>query len=119
NVSSGTSPFSYSWSPAGGTNASANNLQAGNYSVLVTDAHGCIASDNILVSQPPVLTAAANATDALCFGSNDGSASVNASGGTSPYNYSWTSGSVTSNANNLSAGNYSVTITDAHGCTRL
>lgn len=117
-VSNGTGPFTYLWSPSGGTNASATNLSAGNYSVSVTDANGCTSVANFAITEPPILNAAATSNPVSCFGGANGSASVNVSGGTAGYSYLWTQGSaIVSNPSGLSAGNYSVTITDANGCT--
>src|SRR4029078_10862695 len=118
NVSGGTGPFTYAWSPLGGTGQTANNLSAGSYSVTVTDANGCISTDNITISEPASLVAQANSNPTQCNGSSDGSASANVAGGKGPYTYSWNPGGTTgANANNLAAGNYTVTITDSHGCT--
>jgi hypothetical protein len=53
----------------------------------------------------------------LCFGGNDGSATVTAAGGVAPYTYNWSNGTTTASNNNLIAGTYTVTVTDDHGCT--
>ena len=117
NVSSGTAPFSYQWSPSGGNGVNATNLAAGNYAISVTDANGCVSNDNIIIVQPTALALAISSTDANCAGIG-GSATVNVFGGTSPYNYSWTnSAATTAAAPNLTGGNYAVTVTDANGCT--
>ena len=92
NVNGGTNPISYSWSPSGGTAATANNLPAGNYTVTTTDANGCTSTDNVTISQPAVLAASASSTPALCNGSSDGDASSAVNGGTTPYSYQWTGG---------------------------
>ncbi|MCX6291297.1 MAG: PKD domain-containing protein, partial [Bacteroidetes bacterium] len=116
-VTGGTQNYSYSWSPSGGTNATASGLSAGNYRVSVTDAHNCAAADSITVTQPTVLSANASATNALCNGSSDGTTTVAPGGGTPPYSYLWSpSGGTNANATGLAANNYSVTVTDANGC---
>ncbi|MBI3500468.1 MAG: gliding motility-associated C-terminal domain-containing protein [Bacteroidetes bacterium] len=116
-VSGGTPPYSYSWSN-NQTSSSATNLSAGNYSVTITDANGCTHTNTVSISQPAVLNAVvANVQNVSCYGMQNGSASVNASGGTSPYYYQWSNGQTTSSATNFSAGNYSVMISDANGCT--
>lgn len=118
NVSSGTAPYTYAWSPAGGNGITAATLQAGNYSVTVTDANGCISSDNVTITEPGSIVAQTTQTATLCAGSADGSLSVNATGGTGSYSFSWTPGGATgATANGLSAGSYIVIITDANGCT--
>ncbi|MBI4930067.1 MAG: gliding motility-associated C-terminal domain-containing protein [Bacteroidetes bacterium] len=115
----GTSPYTYSWSPSGGTNAIATGLSAGAYTVTVTDASGCSGTSTVTINSSggPIISLS-NQTNILCNGGNNGSASVTASGGTSPYIFSWSpSGGTTSAATGLSAGNYTATVTDANGCT--
>ncbi|MCX6273950.1 MAG: PKD domain-containing protein [Bacteroidetes bacterium] len=117
NVTSGTPPYTYAWSPAGGNAATATGLSAGNYAVTVTDANGCISSGNVIITEPSPVAAQSSTTNTLCFGSADGTAAVNAAGGTAPYSYSWSpGGATTATATNLGAGNYTVTVTDANGC---
>jgi gliding motility-associated-like protein len=113
----GTSPYSYSWSPGGCTGASCNNLCAGTYSVTVTDAQGCTATDSAIVNEPTPVTLALSSTAAIC-GQSNGSASVVASGGTPTYTYAWNTSPVqsTSTANNLSTGMYAVTVMDFNNC---
>jgi gliding motility-associated-like protein len=117
----GTSPYIYSWltTPAQ-TTATATGLVAGTYTVTVTDAHNCVTAAVATVTQPTLLTAAANTiSNALCNGINTGSVNVNPSGGTTPYTYSWTTSPVqtTATASGLPAGIYTVTVTDAHNCS--
>ncbi len=111
----GTAPYTYLWSD-GQTTATATGLTAGSYSVLITDANGCTITKNANVGEPAVLNGTINKTDALCNGDNNGSATVSATGGTTPYTYLWNDGQTTATASNLTAGNYSVTVTDANGC---
>jgi len=114
----GVGPYTYLWSPSGGTGANATGLTAGPYTVVTTDANGCTTSASVTVSQPTALTATATATAVLCFGGNTGSASVTASGGIGPYTYAWSpSGGTGSSAVNLIAGPYTCVVTDANGCT--
>lgn len=116
-VSGGTSPYTYSWSPSGGTNITATGLSAGTYTVIVTDANGCTVTQTITITEPTAIAASATSTTAICT-SGTGTASVNASGGTGPYTYNWSpSGGTNVNATGLTTGNYSCTITDANGCT--
>ena len=114
----GTAPFTYSWSPSGGMASTANNLAAGNYSVVVTDANGCTASASVAITQPSAMMLTSNVINALC-GNSNGSATVIVNGGTAGYTYSWNTIPVqtTATASNLLAGNYSVVVTDANGCT--
>ena len=114
----GTAPFTYAWSPAGGSSATASNLPAGNYTVTVTDANSCTSTANVSITQPPAIVLNTNVINSTC-GNPNGSASVFASGGTAGYTYSWNTIPVQTGltATNLSAGNYTVVVTDAHGCT--
>lgn len=117
-VNGGTAPFGYAWSPSGGSAANATGLSAGTYTVTVTDANGCVTSSNCTITEPSAISLSSSSTDATC-GNANGSTSVNATGGTSGYSYSWNSVPVqtTATATGLVAGNYTVTVTDANGCT--
>jgi hypothetical protein len=117
NISLGTSPFTYSWSN-GATTASINNLSAGSYDVIVTDATGCSASlNNIIINEPLEIQISSIISSLSCYGFSDGSISLNISSGISPFTYSWSNGATTASINNLSAGSYDVFVTDATGCT--
>lgn len=116
-VSGGTTPYTYLWSN-GATTATISNIIAGNYSVTITDGNGCTLVEDFTIVQPAIaLTATISATDILCYGTNTGAAGTSVSGGTAPYTYVWSSGEVTASLSNKAAGNYSVTVTDANGCT--
>ncbi|MBI3509359.1 MAG: gliding motility-associated C-terminal domain-containing protein [Bacteroidetes bacterium] len=116
--SGGNGPYTYSWSPSGGTNATANNLSAGSYTCTLTDANGCTSTDSVTLTEPPLLTASLTSVDILCNGGNSGSATVTAAGGNPAYIYSWSpSGGNAASANNLSAQSYTCTLTDANGCS--
>ncbi len=113
----GTGPYDYEWSN-GDNGSTANNLPAGSHTVTVTDDNGCTEEISVLINEPPVLTLALDSsTDALCNGSDDGTASVSGGGGTAPYSYAWSNGSTGDSANDLPAGTHSVTLTDDNGCT--
>jgi len=121
NGSGGTQPYTYGWNttPAQNT-ATATGLVAGTYVVTLTDSLGCTKNDTVAIAQPPILNTVKSKADVSCFGNNNGSAAINASGGTSPYSYSWNTVPIQTTAaiNSLSAGNYIVVLTDAKGCTR-
>ena len=118
NVTGGTGTYTYAWSPSGGTAATATGLNPGTHIVTVTDANNCTATQSFTITQPAILTAATTQTSVTCIGANDGSATVTVTGGTGLYTYAWSpSGGNAATATGLSAGNYSVTITDAKGCT--
>ncbi|MEY4571796.1 MAG: hypothetical protein RLZ10_1007 [Bacteroidota bacterium] len=92
------------------------NLGAGTYTVYAKDANGCIGQASISVTQPSAITINAVPTMISCFGANNGSISVNVTGGTSPYVNTINSSS--GSFSGLSSGLYTVTSTDANGCTQ-
>ena len=115
----GTAPYAFSWSPSGGSNATANGLGAGTYTVTITDFAGCTVTASTVVNQPTLVQLSTYSRPALCNGSNDGLSSVQVMGGTPGYTYSWApSGGLNDTAVNLTAGIYTVTVTDAGGCTQ-
>lgn len=114
----GTLPYTFKWSdPAGQITPTANNLLAGNYSVTVTDQNGCTFVGSTTIFQPEAISLNAVVQNVTCFGSADGQITVQAGGGFTPYAYVWSSGENTQTISGKSAGNYSVTVTDANGCT--
>jgi uncharacterized repeat protein (TIGR01451 family) len=117
-VTGGTGPYTYLWSPAGITTATAGNLCAGTYIVQVTDASGCSVSVTVAISNSSSLTGSASSTSSSCNICN-GTATVSASGGTGPYTYSWNDPSVqtTATATGLCSGTYTVVVTDSLGCS--
>ncbi|TDO73284.1 putative secreted protein (Por secretion system target) [Flavobacterium chryseum] len=114
----GTSPYTYSWSPSGGTGATASGLSAGPYTVTITDNESTQITRNFTIAQPPVLNGTPSTTTVSCFGGSNGTATIAATGGTPSYTYLWSNGATTASATGLLAGTYSVTITDANSCTR-
>lgn len=118
-VSGGTAPYSYNWPTPAADVEDPVNLPAGTYTVTVTDLNGCTANATATITQPATaLSATTNViSNTLCFGGNTGSASVTANGGTPGYTYRWSNGQTTQTATNMSAGAYTVTVTDAAGCT--
>ena len=119
NITGGTPSYSYTWSPSGYTQNDSvySGLPEGSYAVTITDANGCsIAIPKIEVRQPNALSTQITATDASCYGTSDGTATITATGGTQPYAYAWTGGFTGYQATNLNAGTYIVTITDNNNC---
>lgn len=117
-ASGGTPGYTYSWTPGGQTTASISNQPAGTYTVNVTDSKGCVTTASYTITQPTPLATVPTSTNVSCFGGNNGAASVTASGGTSPYTYSWSpSGGTSSSASGLPAGSYTLLVTDSKGCT--
>lgn len=121
-VTGGISPYTYSWNTTPTrTTSNINNIGAGTYIVTATDTLGCTAKDTAVVGQPTAYTASVSTTNVSCYGGNNGTATVVASGGTIPYTYSWntTPAKTTATATNLTAGTYTVTVTDSNGCTAI
>ncbi len=123
NTTGGTPPYVLSWIGPSGFTSTAGNLSGllpGSYTVSLEDANNCIASESFTLTQNPVLNASSSKVDNTCFGVAEGSITVTVTGGTTPYNFSWTGSdgftSTDQNLQNLSSGTYDLTITDAEGC---
>ena len=118
NVSQGTAPYTYQWSNGANTQ-NISGLSAGTYTVTVTDANGCIEtlSANITEPQGALSVSLQSSQNISCFGGNNGSIQLTVNAGTAPYTYNWNNGATTQNLSNLTAGTYSVMVTDANGCT--
>lgn len=120
NESGGTAPYTYSWSPSGGTGATATGLTPGNYTITVTDNNLCTEKIDISIATASAPTISiTNVKNVSCFGLSDGAATAQVSGGNPPYTYSWNTVPLqnTATAINLAAGNYGVTATDNNGCS--
>lgn len=116
-ASGGTGGFSYQWSPNVSSGTSASSLAAGSYTITVTDGNGCSVSNNVNIapSTQPALSLT-NQQHVSCFGLSDGSTGVIINGGAAPYTVNWSSGQSSTILNNIPAGTYTVTVTDAQGC---
>lgn len=114
-VSGGTSPFDYLWSNTL-TDSSITGLAANDYFVTVTDANGCAEFDTVTVSEPAPIEIRDSVVDVSCFGFADGRILINVSGGTPSFSFLWSNADNTPIADDLVAGNYSVTVTDLNGC---
>ncbi len=115
----GTAPFSFAWSNSQSGSA-ISGLGVGTYQVTATDANGCTVTSAVTVGQPSALSLSqTSVTQPLCEASTNGAVSVQAQGGTPPYQYAWASGQQTSAISGLGAGTYSVTATDANGCQAI
>lgn len=112
----GTSPYTYTWSNAAATQDLAG-LIAGSYTVEVTDDNGCTETYTAMVTEPTVLTAAVVPTAVLCYGMATGSVNLTASGGVTPYTYTWSNGRTTEDLTGVVAGTYTVTVKDGNNCT--
>lgn len=118
-ASGGTGAYLYNWAPAGGTAATAASIPAGVYSITLTDANNCNATQSTTVGDNPApVVSVASTSNVSCFNGADGAATTNITGGTGPFTYSWLPfGGIAANATGLSQGMYSVTVLSANGCT--
>jgi hypothetical protein len=116
-ASNGQSPYNFLWSNAA-TTQTITGLGAGSYNVTITDANGCTGVvSNITVANPAAPSLSVSGfTNVSCNGGNNGAVTVTASGGTSPYNFVWSNGAIGASATGLTAGAYTVTVTDAALC---
>ncbi len=112
----GSPPYTYIWSN-GDTTQTISSLSPALYFVSVTDSNGCTLSDSILITEPDLLIIDSAVINSLvCFGANTGSVDISVSGGTPSYSYLWSNGETTEDITSLTAGTYSVIITDANSC---
>jgi len=118
-VSGGTGTYSYAWSDGAFPFPFRSNLTAGNYRVTVSDVNGCSATRNFTITQSPQIIIGVSKRDVSCNGSNTGSINLTVNGGSGSYQYSWSNGLASvRDQDNLSAGTYSVTVTDGLGCSQ-
>ncbi len=117
----GTTGYTYSWTPAVTSGATASNLSQGTYTVTGTDANGCSVSTSFAIVEPTVLSVTSSKTDLTCNQSGDGSITITAIGGTpaiAGYTYAWVPNAGTTGAlTGLAAGTYQVTVTDSMNCS--
>lgn len=118
-VTGGTTPYTYSWSPSGGTSDTATGLTAGTYTVDITDASGCTTQETVVITEPiPLTITLVSQTDVSCNGGNDGELIIDVVGDHPPFTYSWTPAVGNSNTiSNLPAGTYTVVVTDTLSST--
>lgn len=118
-VAGGVAPYNYFWSN-GSTSKNLTDVPAGKYSVTVTDYNGCFETAHVEIqpaAQMEIYTTKFSRIS--CNGKNDGELEIVVTGGNSPYTYSWSNGATTASLENLSPGEYEVTVTDAIGCTKI
>ena len=124
----GTPPYVYNWSDISGTDDAEDRtgLEAGSYTVSITDANNCLVEVSFTLTEPTAVSVVGTTTDLSCnasSGTADGAIDLTASGGTGTYTYAWTTtdgtglAATAADQNGLSAGTYAVTVTDDNGCT--
>jgi gliding motility-associated-like protein len=118
NVTGGNDNYRFAWDDKVGnaTTAIVEGLTAGIYNVTVSDEVGCFSEKQIQVTEPTPLAVIFQSKPTLCNGSVDGAASVNVNGGIPSYRFLWSNDAVTSKIDRLTAGTYTLTVTDANNC---
>ncbi|MCE2790248.1 MAG: hypothetical protein LW630_10100 [Saprospiraceae bacterium] len=112
----GLPPYQYAWNH-GPTGPAVNNLSEGIYVCVITDALGCKQSFPVSIKPPGEIEISVISTeDVRCFGEENGSVKTNVKGGKTPYTYFWNHFEFTDDLFELAAGEYTLTVTDAHGC---
>ncbi len=118
NLKNGNAPYSFLWND-GNTDQSRTGLCSGDYSLTISDGAGCSVTRIFTIVQPEQLNYSSTITDESGNNFNDGSITLDVQGGTPPYLFLWSNGSDSQKLSNLAPGEYSVTVTDANGCTVL
>ncbi len=115
----GTGAYTYNW--VGGPNTALNaGIPANTYVVIVQDTNMCADTASVTILEPPLLASTiTDSTNVSCFGGNDGTAQVTATGGAGTYSYLWNDAAATTipDVSALLAGTYTVTVTDSNNCT--
>ncbi|HLP21539.1 MAG TPA: T9SS type B sorting domain-containing protein, partial [Chitinophagales bacterium] len=114
-VQGGAFPYTYLWSNNAVTE-DINNVSGGTYTVTITDANGCSLTASFTITEPNGMTSSIVGTDVTCNGANNGAADLTVTGGTTPYNFLWSTFQGTEDISGLDGGLYYVIITDANGC---
>jgi hypothetical protein len=115
-ISGGTPPYRYEWN-TGDTTPEVSGVGAGNYVVYIHDSRDCETTAIVRVSTPSGLIVTESITHPVCYQATNGTIQLQVSGGTAPYSYLWNTGHTSKDLNNIQAGTYSVTVTDADGCS--
>jgi hypothetical protein len=115
-VSGGAAPYHFEWSNGMAIEDIAN-LNAGLYSVRVSDNSGCVEEKSFLIRENNTLALKTTTSPTTCTGEASGEIDLTVSGGTGPYTYSWSNDATTEDLSNLSSGYYTVVVRDSKGCT--
>jgi gliding motility-associated-like protein len=114
-ITGGTTPYTYSWSD-GSNGMNLNNVVAGTYTLTVLDAQGCTVQFTGTINSISNLSASSIVRDARCYGQANGEIQIIMESGNEPYAFDWSNGVSTALNDSLTAGAYSVTVTDLFGC---
>ncbi len=118
-LTGGTLPYIYTWAPGGATTEDITGLGPNTYSVTAQDANGCSFTGNATVAEPAALVASIQGTDVSCFGGNNGAADLTVTGGNLGYTYLWSNFASTEDLTGLTAGTYTVIVTDTKSCQTI
>ncbi len=117
NGTGGTGTLSYQWNTSH-TTPTVTGLPGGNYFVLVTDSKSCKVKGNVQVIQPDqIIITDVSVQNPICFGASNGEIKTSISGGKAPYSISWSNGATTADNMGIPSGTYTMTVTDANGCS--
>ncbi len=118
NTAGGIQPYTYAWTPCGNTTSSITGICPGIYSVTVVDANNdSIKQEEIIIRSTIIKDSTGNACAGCC--DCHGKAWIKPYGGAQPYTYLWSNSKTTDSITSLSHGTYTVTVTDANGCTNV
>lgn len=118
-ASGGTSPYNFYWGNGLPEIANLSNVPAGVYTVTVSDAGNCTATQSVTVSANAALVLSATAISPACAGQNNGSIAISVTNGNAPYTFAWNNATIGNQQNptNLTAGTYTVTVSDSNQCS--
>lgn len=114
-IDGGVFPMVFDWSN-GSSTQNLSNVVANSYTVTITDNYDCEVTQSITITEPTLLVTSSSGIDVTCHGGVDGEATTSPSGGTPPYNYHWSNGTINQTATNLYAGTFFVNVIDVNGC---
>lgn len=117
-VNGGTTPYTFAWSNSTSNNA-INGVNAGNYNLSITDSKGCALNKSFTVPHDALINVAANVVNTSCPEVSNGAITLNATGGSPAYNFSWSNGETTESLQQIAHGAYEVTVTDAKNCSAV
>ena len=120
-VNGGSPAYTYAWSGPNGFTANTQNIsgvKAGVYDLTVTDSKGCTTSVSKTLTEPTVMIITPTITSVNSYGATNGAISLSIDGGTGTKSFLWNDGSTLQNRTGLGAGTYTVTVTDANGCSQ-
>ena len=120
NLTGGIAPIRVTWDDDPSAGVQRNNLSAGTYKVTIIDSdpNQCPIEETFVFTNPPAIAVSSTVSDAIdCTIENSGFIDLTVTGGTAPYSFNWSNGATTEDLQNISKGDYTVTITDANGCS--